>query len=211
MATVNEQIVIGRKFRKLIDESAKLWQRISFWTKASDVEFNDGKTAEAKLGSIDGITDSLVSTSSRIAASAKAINILNNNLNSHPQFIYDADGKITGYKTKAGADTVFPFNSPHLDIQTGSGTSKKPATITFTGIQKSEIHIVVTSDRFNRPTFQLTGDLQSYEELSHTISQYMVCSVFKVTMAKTGGSLMVTKEYYAPNQNTVFDLVGVLF
>ena len=104
---VNEQIVTGRKFRKLIDESNKLWQRISFWTKSSDVEFDDGKDAETKIGAIDGITDSLVSTSSRIAASAKAVNTLSNNL---PQFIYDEEGKITGYKTKDGADTVFPFS-----------------------------------------------------------------------------------------------------
>lgn len=117
MATINEQIVIGRKFRKLIDESAKLWQRISFWTKASDVEFNDGMTAETKLGAIDGITDSLVSTSSRIAASAKALNTLNNNLMSHPQFICDDTGKITGYKTKVGADTVFPFNCGDFEIK----------------------------------------------------------------------------------------------
>lgn len=81
MATVNEQIVTGRKFRKLIDEATKLWQRISFWTKASDVEFDDGSTAETKMGAINGITDSLVSTSSNIAASAKALNQLNNKLN----------------------------------------------------------------------------------------------------------------------------------
>lgn len=59
---VNEQIVTGRKFRKLIDEANKLWQRISFWTKASDVEFNDGKNAETKFGAINGVTDSLTST-----------------------------------------------------------------------------------------------------------------------------------------------------
>lgn len=29
----------------------------------------------------------------------------------HPTFVYDATGKITGYKTQAGADTVFPFSS----------------------------------------------------------------------------------------------------
>lgn len=52
MATINEQIVTGRKFRKLVDETTKLWQRISFWTKASDVEFNDGKTAEEKIGNL---------------------------------------------------------------------------------------------------------------------------------------------------------------
>lgn len=78
---VNEQIVTGRKFRKLVDEATKLWQRISFWTKASDVEFDDGSTAETKMGAINGITDSLASTSSNIAASAKALSQLNNKLN----------------------------------------------------------------------------------------------------------------------------------
>ena len=78
---INEQIVTGGKWRYLIDEATKLWLRISFWTKASDVEFDDGMTAETKMGSIDGITDSLVGTSSRIAASAKAVATLNENLN----------------------------------------------------------------------------------------------------------------------------------
>lgn len=49
---VNEQIVTGRKFRKLIDETQKIWQRISFWTKASDVEFDDGQTLENKTNSM---------------------------------------------------------------------------------------------------------------------------------------------------------------
>ena len=113
MAVVNEQIVTGRKFRKLIDEANRLWLRISFWTKACDVEFDDGKTAEIKLGAIDGITDSLASTSSRIAASAKSVATLNNTLNNRlaqqPNFIYDSTGKIIGYTTPGGADTVFPF------------------------------------------------------------------------------------------------------
>ena len=77
---VNETIVTGRKFRKCIDAATKAWQRISFWTKSSDVEFEDGKNAETKLGAIDGITDSLEDTSSRMAASAKAVSTLNNNL-----------------------------------------------------------------------------------------------------------------------------------
>lgn len=116
--TVNEQIVTGRKFRKLVDEATKLWQRISFWTKASDVEFDDGSTAETKMGAINGITDSLVSTSSNIAASAKALSQLNNNLMSRPDWIIDPEtGKITGYKTPGGADTVFPFNGESLASQ----------------------------------------------------------------------------------------------
>lgn len=72
MSTVNEQIVTGRAHRVLIDKINKLWQKISFWTKASDVEFNDGNTAETKVGAINGITDSLSATNSNVALSAKA-------------------------------------------------------------------------------------------------------------------------------------------
>lgn len=107
---INEVTVTGRKFRKLVDETTKLWQRISFWTKASDVEFNDGKTAEEKLGMINGITDNLETKSSNIAASTKMVNALNNKLGGFEP-ILDATGKITGYKTDiGGADTVFPFS-----------------------------------------------------------------------------------------------------
>lgn len=123
---VNEQIVTGRKFRKLIDIVNKTWQRISFWTHSSDVEFEDGMTAETKVGAIDGITDSLVSTSSRIAASAKAVSELSNDLAQKPDFIYDSTGKITGYKSPGGADTVFPFNSgPYIKsvVATTSGVA----------------------------------------------------------------------------------------
>ena len=50
---VNETIVTGRKFRRLIDESAKRWQIIYWWTCSADVEFYDGKTAEQKIGNIN--------------------------------------------------------------------------------------------------------------------------------------------------------------
>lgn len=69
---VNETIVTGRKFRKLIDAATRQWQRISFWHKASDCEFDDGKTAEEKLGAINGITDALNTNRSDITLSAKA-------------------------------------------------------------------------------------------------------------------------------------------
>ena len=77
---INETIVTGRKFRKLADETTKLWQRMSFWKKASDIEFNDGKNAENKVGAINGITDSLTSTSSNIVASAAAVKALNDKI-----------------------------------------------------------------------------------------------------------------------------------
>lgn len=107
---VNEQIVTGRKFRKLVDEATKLWQRISFWTKASDVEFNDGSTAETKMGAINGITDSLASTSSNVAASAKALNQLNNKLTVQLQgdvrIFSEGSGENVKYYAQTGADTA---------------------------------------------------------------------------------------------------------
>ena len=59
---INEQIKSSRKFRKLIDESSRLWLRISFWTKASDVEFDDGETAETKLSNVENRIQDIVTS-----------------------------------------------------------------------------------------------------------------------------------------------------
>ncbi|MDE7131251.1 MAG: hypothetical protein K2O65_05585 [Lachnospiraceae bacterium] len=71
---INEKIITGRKFRRLIDKDSKLWQLISWWTKASDVEFDDGKTAEQKLGNINGITSDFSVDDESIAASSNLTN-----------------------------------------------------------------------------------------------------------------------------------------
>lgn len=113
---VNEIIVTGRKFRKCIDEINKKWQRYSFWGKAEDTEFDDGKNAETKLGAIDGITDSLASTSSRIAASAKAVSTLSNDLGGC-SFETKEDGAYIKYTLPGGADPVLK--------KLGSGTIRK--------------------------------------------------------------------------------------
>lgn len=77
---VNEQIVTGRKFRKCIDVANKVWLRISFWTSANDVEFDDGKTLQQKLGTFSGLTDSLASADSKYALTAAAGKVLNDKL-----------------------------------------------------------------------------------------------------------------------------------
>ena len=48
---------------------------------------------------------------------------LNNSLGGFTPII-DSTGKITGYKTKAGADTVFPFKSAEIQTMTFTGISK---------------------------------------------------------------------------------------
>lgn len=77
---LNEQIVTGRNFRKCIDVANKLWLRISFWTKASDVEFDDGENAEMKLGAIKGITTDLNITETGYAADMTALAQLNSEI-----------------------------------------------------------------------------------------------------------------------------------
>lgn len=43
---------------------------------------------------------------------------LNNKLTDQPEWIKDDTGKITGYKTTAGADTVFPFSESGYSMST---------------------------------------------------------------------------------------------
>lgn len=49
MAEINETIVTGNIFRKLIDEKNNLWEKESFWAKACDIEFDDGTMLEEKV------------------------------------------------------------------------------------------------------------------------------------------------------------------
>lgn len=65
---INETTVTGRVHRVLLDKAQKLWQKTSFWTKGSDVECDDGNTAENKIGAIKGITTDVNTTEPGYAA-----------------------------------------------------------------------------------------------------------------------------------------------
>lgn len=71
----------------------------SQWTSSETVHFDDGGTAQEKLGEIDGITDSLTTADSRIALSAKAGSDLQNGLS---EKISKTGGTMTGM-----LDTVY--------------------------------------------------------------------------------------------------------
>ncbi len=111
MATiVNEVIVTGRVKRRLIDKAAKLWQRLSYWTKASDVEFNDGKTAEEKLGNINGISSDIDEESDNLAASMKVVSMLR-------QSFQDGCDKIVGNLTALGYTPEDPQGADEINDQ----------------------------------------------------------------------------------------------
>ena len=71
---------VSKVLRIMVDKSQNLYHRISLWGKAQDVEFNSGKNAQDTLGNIYGISDSLTSTSSNIAASTAAIKAINDKI-----------------------------------------------------------------------------------------------------------------------------------
>ncbi|MCI8418469.1 MAG: hypothetical protein HFI33_13425 [Lachnospiraceae bacterium] len=112
---INEQIVTGRKFRKLMDEANKIWQRISFWTKASDVEFNDGKNAETKLGAINGITSDLNCDDPTIAASAKSVRTLNTTI-TNMSTTFNANLNNKANASALGTQCIFSLSGTTLTI-----------------------------------------------------------------------------------------------
>ena len=71
--------VLHRDYKVLADNTvgAFIWNRLSFWTHGSDVEFTDGETAQEKVGAIHGITTSTSVTSTGYAADASVVSALN--------------------------------------------------------------------------------------------------------------------------------------
>lgn len=82
-STINN--VLHRDYKVLSDNTpgAFVWNRLSFWTHASDVEFTDGETAQAKVGNIHGITTSTSVTATGYAADATVVTALNKRINQY--------------------------------------------------------------------------------------------------------------------------------
>ena len=77
---VNEEIVTGKKFRRLVDVATNKWRRYSFWNKAKDTECEDGTDVETKVGAIKGITTSTNVSETGYAADAKTVSEINQSL-----------------------------------------------------------------------------------------------------------------------------------
>lgn len=77
---MSDVIQTGKAYRILADSSKQIWNKISFWRKASDVYNEGNENLQKTVGVITGITDSLISTSDTVCASAKAIKDLNDKL-----------------------------------------------------------------------------------------------------------------------------------
>ena len=69
------------------------------------------------LSTLEQVTAAATAGNVTDPVGAGAVNELNSSLGGVSQFIVDdSTGKITGYKTKAGADTVFPFSGGNFKL-----------------------------------------------------------------------------------------------
>ena len=116
---INETVYLHRKHRVCIGKNGtqKAWNRYSFWTHASDVEFDDGTTLASKAENMKGITNNIdsgagfaadVSLVKSIRDSLKGLidnltNVVNgvNNRLGGLRFYEDSNGKWV-----VGADSV---------------------------------------------------------------------------------------------------------
>lgn len=59
---MNENIVKGMKYRIATDDTGNNWDRLSLWTAAEDVEFEDGENAAEKITKLNTKVDTTVTT-----------------------------------------------------------------------------------------------------------------------------------------------------
>ena len=131
---MSKEIIVSKKLRLLTDSINKVWTRISLWTRAVDVFFNSGKNAQDTLGNIYGISDSLTSTSSNIAASTAAIKAIND--------------KVTGIKlgdaTQADVLTGKKFSSKNGLNKSGTMVDKGGSTVTASTVAQNGDNAEIT-------------------------------------------------------------------
>lgn len=102
---VSEKKVTG-KFYRIWSAADKLWHRISFWTHANDVEFNDGKTAQTKVGAIKGITTSTNTHETGYAADATTITTLNQSVTELNQSVGNLKTGLVNLKLGGGLSSI---------------------------------------------------------------------------------------------------------
>ncbi len=69
----------------------------------------DGETVQDKIAELENSTE-------KVGDMEQKVNEMSTDLDGRPEFIYDESGKIIGYKTQGGADTVFPFSEAKIEI-----------------------------------------------------------------------------------------------
>ena len=132
------------------------------------------------------------------------IDSVNDSLGEQPSFVYDENGKITGYTTKiGGADTVFPFSGGFEIIETG-GNWVNSTTVTVKLDHPVTNNYIIFSSNVPKTKFACSvGELISnVPNISNDIPQIYIykyvgqeIDTFTLTLSEYGGkfSYIITK------------------
>lgn len=116
---------------------------------------NEAVNAAADAGKIIDDIDTIRNvTKEGYVAGALALKQVDDSLTEQPTFIYDESGQITGYKTKVGADTVFPFKSKLTCVKIASHTGNSVGGTTFNCASIIPDYQKLTVDNFY---YRITG------------------------------------------------------
>ena len=133
--------VLHRDYKVLADNTVGsfIWNRLSFWTHASDVQFNDGKTAQEKVGSINGITTSTTITTPGYAADATTVTALDKKVSQYVSGTLAANSTTIRFtNANFNANTHFDVYSSVFGLDpTGMSLSGTTLTITFKAISQA--------------------------------------------------------------------------
>lgn len=219
---INEVISTGNKYRRLKDATNKIWQRISFWTKASDVEFDNGTTAQDSLGSITGITDSLNSTSSNVAASAKAVNTLNTTVSSFQAGVDSLYSKCVSLGVTPSGKTLSAITNALQSISTAgyntgysAGNTAGYNTGYSAGISAADNRVNTSSASYSNgySSGYSAGKSAATVKLKYYtwyVAWYMSNEAAKAefSLAKTNGEWVLTPKFYLGKNGNTSDWVA---
>ena len=180
-----------KKFKKYILTSSG-FQLVSHWTKANTLEFDDGKTAQDKLGAIDGISSSRESNSDKIAASTALVSELNSDLGGY-KFGKTTDGK-PGYIVPGGADTVLPFSQ---GIKLVYNNSSYASSYTFGEEGDYIVSSCVCKEGWNEKgdpviTLNVASIYANYQKTIYTGNNVETAVCFSYVHAKIGNTCTTT-------------------
>lgn len=197
-------------YRILTNSASKAWDKIAFWTTAKSVDAADGNNLETKVGAIKGITTSTNTTTTGYAADATTIKALNDSLQGFEPVIDSQTGKMTGYKTKVGADTVFPFSGAPTFV-TIVGTVRTAGTSNVYPFKSS--YVIDEAGKYfitffleahtNQPGIQTikknTDDITDYYQevkVGHSVTTYKDYFLYFEVDCEVGDTIEVTGGGY---------------
>lgn len=167
---VNEEIVTGKKFRRLIDISTNKWRRYSFWNKAKDTECEDGTDVETKVGAIKGITTSTNVSETGYAADAKTVSEINQSLTELNEVIFKEPSQIKYlYNYTSAMQKVFEYECEETGIYVINISGDDFFTHCFITDKRYETQIAAMSNNGVATKIQCTNQYKMYKGHKYNI------------------------------------------